>query len=253
MLPRSFFILLAASATCAATAAQAQVTFGIGPKVGYNLVSVRYRDAAAPDQRAGYRSGLETGLMASIGFGHFAVQPAVLYSQRGFTLLQSGTYAPYSPDAYRHDVGVRFDYLLLPLNLAYTQHANGQGAQVFAGVYLGVLAGGRYKATTTYYGFNNGQATSGDYIERGNVRVGDQATGSSSNLYGRRFDSGVQVGVGYRHHRLLAQASYSLGLRNVDTFNGNALFIRNFESYDGAKYRNQAFQVSVACLVGTKS
>jgi hypothetical protein len=80
MLPRSFPLLLTVSIAFTVSAAQAQVTFGIGPKVGYNLVNVRYRDAAAPNQRAGYRSGLEAGLMASVGFGHFAVQPAVLYS-----------------------------------------------------------------------------------------------------------------------------------------------------------------------------
>ncbi|RZK26775.1 MAG: PorT family protein, partial [Hymenobacter sp.] len=176
------------------------------------------------------------------GVGHFAVQPAALYSQRGFTLRQSGSYGLYDPaNTYTHDASVRFDYLMLPLNLAYTQRADGQGAQVFAGVYLGVLAGGRYAGTS------NG------YTERGNVRVGNEATVTNSNLYGRRFDNGVQMGLGYRYHGLLAQASYSLGLRNVDTFNGNALFIRNFESYDGAKYRNQAFQVSLAYLVGTKS
>lgn len=246
----SFLALLTASLALAATAAQAQVTFGIGPKVGYNLANVRYRDADAPGQRADYRSGLEAGAMAALGWGHFAVQPAVLYSQRGFVLRQSGTYYG-SGDPYLHHTTVRLDYLLLPLNVAYTQHANGQGAQVFAGVYLGVLAGGHYQGTvTTYYGPTQ---QSYEATQEGNVRVGDEAKGTNNNVYGRRFDNGVQMGLGYRYHGLLAQASYSLGLRDVDTFNGNAYFMRNELSYYGPRYRNQAFQVALAYLVGTKS
>ncbi|RZK61455.1 MAG: PorT family protein, partial [Hymenobacter sp.] len=211
---------------------------------------VRYRDADAPDQRADYRSGLEAGVLASIGWKHVAVQPAVLYSQRGFVLRQAGTFSG-SGDPYLHHTSVRLDYLMLPLNVAYTQHANGQGAQVFAGVYLGVLVGGRFRGTTTtYYGPNQAAYESS---EQGNVRVGDPADVRAYNVYGRRFDSGVQLGLGYRCHGLLAQASYSLGLRNVDTFNSSAYYMRAFESYGGPSYRNQAFQVSLAYLVGTKS
>ncbi len=244
----SFSILLTASACLVTTAVRAQVTFGIGPKVGYNLVNVRYRDADAPDQRADYRSGLEAGVIASLGWGHFAVQPGVLYSQRGFVLHQAGAF--YNTP-YLHHTSARLDYLMLPLNVAYTQHANGQGAQVFAGVYLGVLAGGYYQSTvTSYYGPNQPPYES---TTAGNVRVGDPQQVSASNLYGRRFDNGVQLGLGYRYHGLLAQASYSLGLRDVDTYNSSAYYIQNFASYNRPSYRNQAFQVSLAYLVGTKS
>lgn len=83
--------LLTAPLLGLALSAQAQVTFSVGPKAGLNTTSSHF----APDERfasqgvtitsaTSYRSGLEVGIIGAIGFGHFLVQPAVLYSQKGF-------------------------------------------------------------------------------------------------------------------------------------------------------------------------
>ncbi|MFD1874305.1 hypothetical protein [Hymenobacter bucti] len=69
--------------------AHAQVTFRVGPKAGLNVTTARF----APDEQllnqgvtittnTSYRPGLEVGVGGAIGFGHFLVQPAVLYSQQ---------------------------------------------------------------------------------------------------------------------------------------------------------------------------
>jgi hypothetical protein len=74
------------------SSAQAQVKFSIGPKVGLNMASASYRaddrfaTHSALTGSTGYQPGLEAGIMTSLGWGHWQVQPAVLYSQKGFHL-----------------------------------------------------------------------------------------------------------------------------------------------------------------------
>jgi hypothetical protein len=75
-----------ASSLLFATAAQAQVTFSIGPKVGYSLSTASFNVSDYPDYFStfsSYRSGFEAGVVAQVCFGsHLAVQPALLYARK---------------------------------------------------------------------------------------------------------------------------------------------------------------------------
>jgi hypothetical protein len=127
------FLFLAGGLLLAGTA-QAQVTYSVGPWVGGNVSSVRFptTDRAAPASRP----GLEVGLTSTVQLGHFALQPSLLFSQKGYRhlgyLLNFDLVTPYEED-------VRLHYLTLPLNLAFTLGCAGQGLQVFAGPYASLL------------------------------------------------------------------------------------------------------------------
>ncbi|RZJ88879.1 MAG: PorT family protein, partial [Hymenobacter sp.] len=150
---------LAASSLLLATAAQAQVTCSIGPKIGYSLTTASFHVADYPDYfstYSSYRSGIEAGVLAQVGFGsHWAVQPAFLYARKA---QRYGTTSYYQPNNYGsyQEYTLGLNYLLLPINLLYSQRTGGQGGQVFLGPYVGWLLGGTYR---TRYNEGPGQPT----------------------------------------------------------------------------------------------
>jgi len=109
-----------------------------------------------------------------VQLGHFALQPSLLFSQKGYRhlghLLNFDIVSPYEED-------VRLHYLTLPLNLAYTLGRDGQGLQVFAGPYVSLLVGGSYAQRMR--GF--------DGERRGQVKAASREP-DTNNRYVQRFD-----------------------------------------------------------------
>jgi hypothetical protein len=238
-------LLLGAGLLLAGTA-HAQSTLHFGPQVGF-VRSTVYNTSANDSYSLSGHSGLEVGMAGSLQLGHFAFQPAILYSQQGFTSEQRplGGAPAYSTTT------TRLDYLRIPLQMAYTQHADGQGLQFFAGPYLGFLLGGRNKLD--YY---NSQAAGGVVVTEAHteqIAVGMYTIRYPDyNFYGRRLDLGAQGGVGYRFGGALLQVSYSQGLRRVNSveqydINGG------ISEIDSPNYRNRSVQVSLSYLLGPKS
>jgi hypothetical protein len=226
------FLFIAGSLLVAGTA-QAQTTFSVGPRVGLNISSARFPSDNRPMTQS--RPGFEAGLTSTVQFGHFAVQPSLLFSQKGYRTsgyqFSFDMLIPYEED-------VRLNYLTLPLNLAYSLGRDGQGLQVFCGPYASLLLGGKYAQRIS--GFD------GDYT--GNIKAANM-TSDSQNRYSRRFDGGLQAGLGYRLNGFQLQASYSLGLRNLAV---------PYQAYDGqiyhpSAYYNRSYQVSLSYLLGGKS
>jgi hypothetical protein len=145
-----------------------------------------------------------------------------------------------------YDETVRLNYLTLPLNLAYTLGQAGQGLQVFAGPYLGLLVGGNYQQQVHGSSYLGGPARESE--NSGKVKAATVVS-DANNRYSQRLDAGLQAGVGYRLKNLQLQVGYSLGLRNLAV---------PYQGYNGALYEapanyNRAFQLSISYLVGTKS
>ena len=232
--------LLLASCLARLAPAHAQATFSIGPRVGLSLAT--YHHGESQPGTVGYHPGFEAGLVGSAGFGHVAVQPTLLYSQKGDTFrapvdFRNVNNIPIgSGELLRKN---RLNYLTLPLNVAYRQHPDGQGFQVFAGPYLGLLLSGSYEITTTANGSSVGGASG---------RITPVANDAPDlDVYARRFDTGLQGGLGYRHQALLLNIGYSVGLRNVA-----ARYTYNGIPVSSSPYYNRAFQVSLAYLLGPK-
>lgn len=228
-------------------AAQAPVRFSFGPRVGYKLSTTHFTNHRF--FKTSYRPGLEAGVTASLRRGHFALQPAACYVQKGYRL------AFVIPgdrvfEALHYRDNTRLDYLVFPLNLAYSQHADGQGWQVFAGPYLGLLLRGRY---VSYIAFDYDYTGTPEqwHESRGNV-VSERRyePAHRTNTHIKKVDAGLQGGLGYQYRGFLLQGTYSLGLRNVQYKN----FAANVD-YGTASipYYNRSFDLSLAYLFGSKS
>jgi hypothetical protein len=184
-----------------ATTAHAQTTFQVGPRVGLNLTSSRFTGLYSPTPSA-IRSGFEAGLVGNLAVGHWALQPAVLFTQKGYTTHGSAITIDW-PITYDEDV--RYQYLTAPVNVAYTQHKNGQGVQVFAGGYVGVLVGGNYSGEYHHFTSYQPDSPSQDEAYSGKI-VGGGNAADYSERHVQRVDYGLQAGLGYRYGGLLFQA-----------------------------------------------
>ena len=230
--------LFVATSLLLASSAQAQTTFSIGPRVGLNVATANFRYKSSSRH-----AGLEVGLTGNLQLGHFAVQPSVLFSQKGYQ--SRGNLLSFdSPVTYEETV--RLNYLTLPVSVAYTLGENGQGLQVFAGPYIALLLGGNYTQQVHEAGYLGGPAYDREYSSK--VKVASVFT-SGGDRYSQRIDAGLQAGVGYCLKGWQVQAGYSLGLRNLAS---------SYQSYTGELYReetnyNRVFQLSLSYLVGGKS
>jgi hypothetical protein len=197
-----FTAVLAGSFMLLATGAQAQTKFSIGPQLGLNVAGIT--NAAPANITLTYRSGFEAGLQGVIQLEHLAVEPSLRFSQKG---------------AHRHfgrsgggtETGYRIHYLTLPVNLAYCLRSDGQGFQFFAGPYAGLLLGGNYQVTSS-----NGNSSSYEGFIKAGERYTVPAPGTTTfDVLLRRFDAGLQAGLGYRRGSVLAQLGFSFGLTDL--------------------------------------
>jgi hypothetical protein len=234
---RIFPFLLLAGLGLSTLRAQAQASFSIGPRVGLNLATSHFVHPSIFDAPQ-YRPGLEAGVASVVSWGHVALQGSLLYSQKGYkerTTVEIRTSNNIYSGTGELEHAERLHYLTLPLALAYTQHRDGQGFQVFAGPYASLFLSGRYTDTTTPQG-------APAFTDSGSITAAPDAA-YDYGPFVRRFDAGLQGGLGYRYQGLLFQAGYSLGLRNVAA--ETSLPLR------GPHY-NRAFQASLSYLVGLK-
>jgi hypothetical protein len=184
----------------------AHAQFSLGPQVGFTVsgkAGSHYRYTSSS-----YRPGFELGVQGVFQFSHLALQPALRFVQKGLHQRAVVVTSVRTQD-------YRLNYLVLPLNLAYSLRQDGQGLQIMAGPYAGLLLGGRYHST--YLDVANGS----DFSQQGQVRADDyqpipfSPTAPVDDQYTRRLDVGAQAGLGYRFGPLLAQAEFSFGLRDL--------------------------------------
>ena len=225
-------ILLTAGFAGAATSAQAQAAIEFGPRLGLNIST--FKESGVPasniEQEINAVAGLQVGLTLNAAINdHFSFQPSLLFTQKGAELVGRVS-APGASTAYKTDIKFtakpRFNYLELPLNFVYT-FGGREGFQVFAGPYaaLGVSGSGSAKGEIN----TNDPAllalgATGTFPATLNVEFGSQQNDNSNSnttpgslsatITARRFDAGLNAGVGYRVGPFQAQLGYGLGLVN---------------------------------------
>ena len=212
-----------------ALASHAQTTISFGPRLGANLTTFAYSGNSTGLDDTRYQAGVQVGGTLNLSFGKVAFQPSLLFSQKGAELTGSyrdntGGYATTVTASLKP----RLHYLELPLNVVYTAGGD-HGFQLFAGPYLalGVGGGGSYKvnlnSTNPVYSAYNGEYPGSLKVEYGDRESDNNSTtGGSGSVFGapaitytaRRFDAGLNAGVGYRVGPVQAQLGYGLGLVN---------------------------------------
>lgn len=189
------------------------------------------------------------GAVLDVRFGHLAFQPAVLFSQKGVDQRNDANYTVrytygggqvgsivINEEKY-HFVS-RPNYLEIPLNLVYT-FGDDNGFQVFGGPYAAFGLGGQVQveAERQYSSGGSGSQNYGQNYYYGTAFYQFRDTtpeptlknpsnttvskpyptsfdASSGAIISRRFDAGINVGVGYRYGPLQVQLGYGLGLIN---------------------------------------
>lgn len=244
MLPFGAVLLLAAPA-------HAQHAIQVGPTGGLTLATAHFGEENTGGERTTpLRAGFLAGATASWqSAGHWGVRLAALYVQQGFT--QRYTF----PDSAQDVNQVRLNYLRLPLQATFSQHAGGQGFQAFAGPYLGVLLGGRRTFESAFRGntfVQNGRVVAAETYHAAYPSFSSFYSAPDENYYSRRFDVGLQGGLGYRLGNALLQVNYTLGLRNLCSTTLYDLGGTTFPSA-GTPYRTRGLEASFTYLLGPKS
>lgn len=185
-------------------------------------------------------------MRACIALGHYSsLQPALLYSQFGFGIDNTRSFAPgVNSTIYQVDEHYRFHYLTLTPQVVYHLRPTGQGWQIPGAPYSAFLLGGNYSANYQHEwasGAGLVQVSDGR-IERGSRNTG---YGYATTYYMPSFDAGFKGGIGYRFSSVLLQASYSLGLVNLGSDYNSVL--------QRTDYYNRAIHFSLAYLFSPKS
>ena len=258
-----------AALLAAAPAVRAQTTISLGLRAGGNLAT-RAGDDPAYTLNNGTNSGTATivtstqqsysrqaiiapqfGAVLDVRFGKLALQPAVLFSQKGAEqTLDATTTTTYSfgGNVFSRSTFTeklhstsRANYLEIPVNMVYTTGGD-HGFQVFAGPYVAFGLGGRTEienqgtATSNNGGSGGSSISTNNYYSYGNTFFlyrdtypGGPVTGTSGTttpasydansgtVVARRFDAGLNAGIGYRFQALQVQLGYGLGLVNQQT------------------------------------
>jgi hypothetical protein len=243
-----------------ASVSQAQTTVSFGPRLSANLTTFSSSGNTADFGDTSYKLGVQVGGTLNLSFGKVAFQPSLLFSQKGAELKGSEQQTTSTGTTkLGATLKPRLNYLELPLNVVYTVGGD-HGFQVFAGPYLavGVGGGGSYKvsidsndpAITAF--IPNGEYPGSLTVEYGD-RQNDNSSAGSGSVFGaptitytaRRFDAGLNAGVGYRVGPVQAQLGYGLGLVNFVPKDSDG-------SDTGSKAYHRGFQLAATYFFATK-
>lgn len=208
MLTSTRIIALAAVfALAGISRAQAQVT--VGPRIGLNLADISFKldDTDDDDLKTKLLAAPQAGLTLNAAFGNLALQPSLLFSQKGAKVTVDESSPGFSNVT---TTTARLNYLELPVNLVYTTGGT-EGFQVFAGPYVGVGFGGKIKQK---YTVSQAGVTVSD-SETYKAKFASKEKDESDTYYFNQPDLGVNGGVGYKAGPFQVQAGYSLGLNNM--------------------------------------
>ena len=252
-------LFLTASLGGAATTAQAQSTIEFAPRLGLNLSTVLNSGTPSGfNEETKSIAGLQVGGTLSVGIGHnLSFQPSLLFSQKGAEFRASNTDRNNPPyvTSFAATATPKLNYLELPLNFVYTVGGT-EGIQFFAGPYVaaGVSGSGSFKvdiksddpdviafgAVGSYPG-----TLTVEYANRQNDNANNPNNPNSLNLTVRRFDAGLNAGMGYRVGPFQAQLGYGLGMVNFVPKDSNG-------NDTGSKSYHRVLQLSANYFLGGK-
>lgn len=215
------------------TSAYSQITFI--PKAGATLATVAYSDNMKDYWDADFSSkvGFIVGVAAEIPLGSnemFALQPELLWHQKGFRYEYEDTEAAYSED---------YNYTLNYIEVPVLVKAKFGNFYASAGPSIGVGVVGYYNGSYTYLG----ETVDGD---KGTVKFGNEPANYTGDdeYVDNALDFGVQVGAGVRVSILEIDLRYGFGLTNLydkpDGFSGSV------------RSQNRSLQLTVGVPLGGK-
>lgn len=205
----------------------AQTKFAIRAGLSFSNVTEKAEDGNKANTRS--MPGLLIGLTADTRLsGDFYIQPALLYTRKGFK-QESGGF-----NGSAKNFKVKADYIELPVNFLYKPKMGTGRFILGAGPYIGYGAGGKWKSEN--------DLLFGDVRIKGEGEVAFRNDGSVRNdseyTYGRPIDYGFNATVGYEvWERLSLQFTGTVGIANL---------VPHFNGYQpGGSLRNKGFGISI--------
>lgn len=236
---------LTAGLAGAATTAQAQTSFSIGPRIGGNLSNVSFTSDTPTDVKPQQIFGVQVGATAEFRFGtNLAFQPSLIYTQKGFKTESTDSFTSSGgTSTSTSKQTLKVGYLEVPLNFVYTTGGD-HGFQLFAGPYLALGVGGKatYESSYTIPGGITHQDSGTSAVKFANQ---EPSNSNNDDAYLRPLDAGFNGGLGYRQGPFQVQASYGLGLGNLVPTDSNG-------KDQGVKVRNRVIQLSANYFFGGK-
>lgn len=217
------FLLLASS-----NFTQAQTKLGL--KAGVNFSNVSVKDENGEKGSTQSMPGIVLGLTADIPVtGDFYVQPAFLYSRKGFKQETGGFHGSAT------NFEVKAEYIEVPINMLYKPKLGTGHLLACAGPYLGYGTGGNWNSDTDVATGDIIIGSKGDVIFRNDAVEGGNI---ESYTYGKPLDYGANFMVGYEFFEQLSiQFNAQIGLANlVPKFGG-------FQNKGKLKNNNFGFSV----------
>lgn len=219
-----FLAILLSTATISA-----QPTFRLGLRGGLNRATSTVAAASTspttyPFSYSATKLALyawQAGAVLEVAFRHFALQPALVFSQKG-EQFDTYTYVATSGVAgqatQETQLTSRLNWLELPVNVVYTLH----GFQLFAGPYIALAVGGREHGS---------MLQSSPFIRFAPFDY-DKKVDYGNGTPNRRLDTGVNFGLGYRQGPLQVQLGYAMGLRNLHQASSSFIIVGNAFYHD---------------------
>ena len=255
-------LLLTTGLAGAATTAQAQASISFGPRLGLNVSTIS--ESGTPsgfNQQTKSIVGLQVGGTLNVGISeNFSFQPSLLYTQKGAEFTGSDTDDTNRPyvTSFTATATPKLNYLELPLNFVYTLGGQ-EGFQLFAGPYVAVGVGGSGSFKVDIKSDDPDViafGAVGSYPGTLKVEFADQQNDNSNNngnnpgaltatVTARRFDAGLNAGIGYRVGPFQAQLGYGLGLVNFVPKDSDG-------NDTGSKSYHRSFQLSANYFFGGK-
>jgi len=149
-----------------------------------------------------HKAGFQAGLVADFGITeNFSIVPELLFSQRGGKHKALNAMDEQGMPAIASE-SLRINYLQLPVNLAYKfDVGDGSKLFVFAGPYFGYGLSGRGKIETK--------------TADAKVNVSGKVEFGSKEDELKRFDLGINAGIGYQFDNVYFKLQYNPGLTNL--------------------------------------
>ncbi|MBF9236725.1 PorT family protein [Hymenobacter sp. BT683] len=172
----------------------------------------------------------QAGAVLEIAFDRFALQPTLLFSQKGeqFDAATSMSGVAGVSGSNTHSTN-RYNWLELPVNVVYSI----SNFQLFGGPYAALGIGGRRRGTTLNYS---------PFVKFAPLHFNEKIR-YGSDTDNSRVDAGVNVGIGYRRGPAQLQVAYQLGLVNLHSSEPSLLYDYGHDFARDAAY-NRGIQLT---------
>ncbi|MBS7563546.1 PorT family protein [Mucilaginibacter sp. Bleaf8] len=208
---KKVFLAIVLAASSFVASAQTQTKFGI--KGGVNFANVHLStEGSSTSANAGNLTSFSAGLFADVQVSEgFSIQPALLYSGKGFKISQTATATFESVNVNAESkLKTKLNYIQVPVNFLYNSRTNAGNFFIGGGPFAAVAVSAHYK------GYVYGSGTDGqNTVEQREDMDEKIEIGKDSGI--KRMDYGITGLAGFRfNNNLSLNVNYDLGLANIN-------------------------------------